>query len=346
MSRSPRPPSTGPITTTAPAPASPGAGGSGSGTLIDPQTLMRIKSLQMRARVAVEGFIKGIHRSPYHGFSVEFSEYREYTPGDDPRYLDWRLYARSDRYYVKRFEDETNLRCYLVLDTSRSMGYRSGAYSKSDYARTVAATIAYFLTTQRDAVGLLEFEDRITEYLPPRYRPGQLRRLFAALEREPKGRATDLAEPLEQIAATVRKRGLIILISDLLAPIDTLRNRLGYLRSRGHDVVVLRVVDPAELEFTFTTAAMFHDVESGRELYIDPGAARAEYLRRFTAHASAIERACVDLGIEYSLIRTDRPLELVLFDLLKARMRRGRRPGRRSALAWSGGKGGRGGERC
>ena len=185
---------------------------------------MRIKSLQIRARVAVEGFIKGIHRSPYHGFSVEFSEYREYSPGDDPRYLDWRLYARSDRYYVKRFEDETNLRCYLVVDTSRSMGYRSGPYSKSDYARTAAATIAYFLATQRDAVGLLLFEDRITEYLPARYRPGHLRRLMAALEREPAGRATNLVEPLEQIAATVRKRGLIILISDLLAPTDSLQD--------------------------------------------------------------------------------------------------------------------------
>src|SRR5271167_1466635 len=130
-------------------------------SLIDPRTLMRIKSLQMRARVAVEGFVKGIHRSPYHGFSVEFSEYRQYTPGDDLRYLDWRLFARSDRYYVKRFEDETNLRCYLVLDTSRSMGYRSGPYSKIDYARTVAATIAYFLAMQRDAVGVLLFEDRI-----------------------------------------------------------------------------------------------------------------------------------------------------------------------------------------
>src|SRR5262249_41006370 len=157
----------------------------------------------MRARVAVEGFIKGIHRSPYHGFSVEFSEYREYSPGDDPRYLDWKLYARSDRYYVKRFEDETNLRCYLVLDTSRSMGYRSPALEspKGDDARTVAATMVYFLSTQRDAVGRLEFEDKTTESLPPRYRPGQLRRLFAALEREPRGRATNLAEPLEQIAA-------------------------------------------------------------------------------------------------------------------------------------------------
>jgi len=299
--------------------------------LIDPHTLMRIKSLQIRARVAVEGFIKGIHRSPFHGFSVEFSEYREYSPGDDPRYLDWRLYARSDRYYVKRFEDETNLRCYLVVDTSRSMGYRSGSYSKSDYARTAAATIAYFLTTQRDAVGLLLFEDRITEYLPARYRPGHLRRMMAALEREPTGHATNLVEPLEQIAATVRKRGLIVLISDLLAPVDSLQTRLGYLRSRGHDVVVLRVLDPAEVGFTFTAPAMFHDVESGQEIYIDPTAARADYLRRFAAHAGLIERSCVDLGIEYQPITTDRPLELVLFDLIKARMRRGRRPGRRIA---------------
>src|SRR4051812_14209073 len=246
--------------TTSASPAGPSA------PLIDPPTLMRIKSLQMRAKLAVEGFIKGIHRSPYHGFSVEFSEYREYSPGDDPRFLDWRLFARSDRYYVKRFEDETNLRCYLVLDTSRSMGYRSGtgsgsepgSYTKGDYARTAAATIAYFLSTQRDAVGLITFEDRITEYVPPRYRPGHLRRLMAVLEREPLGRATDLEGPLEQIAATVRKRGLIVLISDLLAPTDSLRTRLGYLRSRGHDVIVLRILDPAEVEFPFTTPAMFH----------------------------------------------------------------------------------------
>ena len=319
-------------------PKTPGVGtGAGSAAaLIDPTTLMRIKSLQVRARVAVEGFLKGIHRSPYHGFSVEFSEYREYSPGDDPRYLDWRLYARSDRYYVKRFEDETNLRCYLVLDTSRSMGYGSGPYRKVDYARTAAATLAYFLSTQRDAVGLLTFEDQVTDYLPPRHRPGHLRRMFAMLEREPTGHATDLARPLDQIAATVRKRGLIVLISDLLAPSDTLRTRLGYLRARGHDVVVLRIIDPAEAEFRFTTPAMFRDVESGRELYVDPDGARAEYLRKFSAHAVEVERACVDLGVEYDTITTDRPLELVLFDLLKARERRGRRPGRRSAPARGG----------
>jgi uncharacterized protein (DUF58 family) len=298
---------------------------------------MRIKSLQVRAKVAVEGFIKGIHRSPYHGFSVEFTEYREYTPGDDPRYLDWRLFARSDRYYVKRFEDETNVRCHLLLDTSRSMGYTSGAYRKIDYARTAAATIAYFLAAQRDAVGLVTFEDTITDYLPPRHRPGHLRRLIGMLEREPEGRATDLAGPLERVAATVRKRGLIVLISDLLAPSDAVRTGLGYLASRGHDVVVLRTLDPAETTFDFETPSMFLDVESGRELYVDPEAAKADYLRKFSAHAAALERSCVELGIEFASIGTDRPLERVLFDLLKARMRLGRRPARRVAYRAGGG---------
>ena len=299
---------------------------------------MRIKSLQMRARVAVEGFLKGIHRSPYHGFSVEFSEYRQYSPGDDPRFLDWRLFARSDRYFVKRFEDETNLRCSIVLDTSRSMGYGSGPFTKSDYARTAAATLAYFLNTQRDAVGLVTFEDRVVEFLPPRHRPGHLRRLMAILDREPMGRATDLAGPLEEVAATLKKRGLVVLISDLLAPIDALRTRLGYLRARGHDVIVLRVLDPAELTFEFETPAMFHDLESGREIYVDPGSARAEYLRRFEEHAAGIAKACADLGIEYASVATDRPLEFVLFDFLKARERRGRRPGRREAPGRGGGR--------
>jgi len=293
---------------------------------------MRIKSLQLRARAAVEGFIKGIHRSTYHGFSVEFSEYRQYTPGDDPRYLDWRLFARTDRYYVKRFEDETNLRCHIVLDTSRSMNYRSLDYSKSQYARTAAATIAYFLTLQRDAVGLLTFEDRITDHLPPRHRPGHFRRLLAMLDREPAGRATDLAGPLEEIAATVKKRGLIVLLSDLLAPADTLRSRLGYLRSRGHEVTVLRILDPAELSFTFATPAMFQDLETARELYIDPAAARAGYLTRFATHAALVERACTDLRIDFRSITTDTPLELVLFNFLKARLRGAARPGRRGAL--------------
>ncbi len=301
------------------------------GDAIDPQALMRIKSLQLRARAAVEGFVKGLHRSPYHGFSVEFSEYRQYTPGDDPRYLDWKLFARSDRYHIKRFEDETNLRCTLVVDTSRSMTYGSGAYTKSDYARTLAATLATFLTRQRDAVGLITFEDAITQYLPPRHRPGHLARMIALLEREPQAKTTDLAKSLDQVAATVRKRGLVIIISDLLAPIELLQTRLGYLRATGHDVAVLRVLDPAEIEFPFDAPARFRDAESGRDVYIDPSSARSGYLTRFNAHAAAVRQSCDDLGIEFVAVRTDGALGAVLFDLLKTRMKRGRatirRPG-------------------
>ena len=253
---------------------------------------MRIKSLQMRARVVVEGFIKGIHRSPYHGFSVEFTEYRQYSPGDDPRYLDWRLYARTDRYYIKRFEDETNLRCHLVLDTSRSMGYRSGAYTKSDYARTAAATIAYFLSLQRDAVGLLHVRGSDQRLSAPAAPPRPSPPPDGVLEREPQGRATDLAAPLEQIAATVRKRGLIILISDLLAPIDALRTRLGYLRSRGHEVVVLRVLDPAEVEFRFETPGDVPRRRIGPRAVHRPGR-RPRGLRAAVRRASVGDRARV-----------------------------------------------------
>jgi uncharacterized protein (DUF58 family) len=289
---------------------------------------MRIKDLQLRAKVVVEGFFSGLHRSPYHGFSVEFTEYRQYTPGDDPRYLDWRLYARSDRYYVKRFEDETNLRCHLLVDQSRSMGFGSVGYDKAEYARTLAATLAYLLASQHDAVGVLSFDEKIAEYLPARYRPGHLHRLMMCLERPLAGKATDLTAPLEQIAATVTKRGMIVLISDLLAPVDRLRTNLAYLRLRGHEVLVLRLLDPAERDFTFRDPSMFHDLESGRQLYVDPAAARQQYLRRFGEHTAAVQRACDDLGIDFCQMTTDRPLELALFDFLHARQRRGRQAAR------------------
>ncbi|HEX5446479.1 MAG TPA: DUF58 domain-containing protein [Pirellulales bacterium] len=298
-------------------------------SFIDPAALMRIKNLQLRAKAVVEGVFSGLHRSPYHGFSVEFSEYRQYTSGDDLRFLDWRLFARSDRYYIKRFEDETNLRCYLLVDASRSMSFGSLAYDKGEYARTAAATLAYFLAAQRDAVGLVTFDERIQEYLPARYRPGQLHRIMLALGRALAGRATDLGVPLEQIARTASKRGLIVLISDLLAPIDALETQLGYLRSRGHDVMLMRVLDPAEIDFRFQNATQFEDLESGRQFYVDPPAARQRYLEQFAAHAAAIVRACNRLGIDYYQLATDRPLELALFDFLNSRLRRGRRSLRR-----------------
>jgi uncharacterized protein (DUF58 family) len=292
--------------------------------LIDPHALMRIRDLQLRAKVVVEGFFSGLHRSPYHGFSVEFSEYRQYSPGDDPRYLDWRLYARSDRYYVKRFEDETNLRCHLLVDLSRSMGFGSEGYTKAEYARTVAATLAYFLSAQHDAVGVLTFDERIADYLPARYRPGHLHRLMLCLERPLSGQGTDLAAPLEQIASTVTKRGLIVFVSDLLASIEHLQTKLAYLRLRGHEVIVLRVLDRAEQDFALGDPAIFHDLESGRQLYVDPAAVREQYLRRFGEHTTALQQACSELGIDFNQMTTDRPLELALFDFLHARQRRGR----------------------
>jgi uncharacterized protein (DUF58 family) len=299
---------------------------------LDPRVVMRIKNLELRARVVVEGFFAGIHRSPYHGFSVEFSEYRAYTPGDDPRYLDWRLFARSDRYSIKRFEDETNLHCYFVVDMSRSMAFGSAEYSKSDYARTLAASLAHFMHTQRDAVGLITFAADVADYLPPRHRAGQLRRLYGMLDRDPAGR-TDLSRPLERIAETVRKRGLVVLISDFLAPVDDFRTRLGYLRSRGHDVLVLQVLDPSELDLRFDVPQMYEDLESGRRLYIDPETGRSEYRRRFDAHAAALKQACLDHGVDFTRLTTDQPLEIAMFDLLNLRERRGRRVARRAGRA-------------
>src|SRR5262250_1924595 len=228
-------------------------------SFIDPQTLMSIRNLELRARVVVEGFWNGIHRSPYHGFSVEFTEYRQYTPDDDPRYLDWRVFARSDRYFIKKFEDETNLRCYLLSDHSRSMSYGSAGYTKSEYAATLAATLAYFLYLQGDAVGLLTFDEEIRDHLPARHRTGHLRHLMLALEKPAAGQATNLAAPLKRILEIVRKRGLLVLLSDFLAPIERLEPDLISLTACGHEAIVFQILDPAELSFSFGQSAMFQD---------------------------------------------------------------------------------------
>ena len=292
--------------------------------LISPTALMAIKNLELRARIVVEGFWHGIHRSPYHGFSVEFTEYRQYSPGDDTRYLDWRLYARTDRYYIKKFEDETNLRCHLLVDNSRSMDYGSRGYTKAQYANTLAATLAYFLYQQGDGVGVLTFDEQIREYLPARHRLGHLRHLMLALEKPSGGSATDLAAPLQRIVEIVRKRGLMVLISDLLAPIESLEKNLASLCACRHEVILFQIFDPAELVFDFEKAALFHDLESGRDLYIDPLLARRDYLQKLTAHNAAVQKICEAHGIACHRFTTDRPLELALFDFLRARQARGR----------------------
>jgi uncharacterized protein (DUF58 family) len=292
--------------------------------MIDPQALMRIRNLELRARSVVEGFWHGLHRSPYHGFSVEFTEYRSYSPGDDPRYLDWRLVARSDRYFIKKFEDETNLRCHLLVDLSRSMAYGSKGVTKAEYATTLAATFAYFLDQQGDAVGLFTFDEAVREYLPARHRPGQLRQLMLALERPVAGASTDLAAPLRRASELLRKRGLVVLISDLLAPADVLEAPLALLAAAGHEILIFQVLDPAELDFDFASAARFRDVESGRELYIEPALAREEYLRKFAAHDAALTSLTQRIGAHRRRLRTDEPLDIALFDFLKTRSERGR----------------------
>jgi uncharacterized protein (DUF58 family) len=290
--------------------------------MIDPVSLMKLKSMELRAKVVVEGFCKGVHRSPYHGFSVEFTEYRQYSPGDDPRYIDWRLYARSDRFYIKKFEDETNLRCHLLIDKSLSMGYGSTPYTKSQYAGTLAATLAYFLFTQGDAVGLATFDDQIRQFLPPRNRPGYLHRLMLALEAAPSGNATDLCKPLRRILEMLTKRGMIVLISDLLASIDQLETDLGYLCAGGHDVVLFHVLDPAELNFDFDSPALFQDMETGHDMYVDPPAALKSYKSMLDAHLTNTKSVCHKLGIDYHLFATNRPFDLALLDFLQHRIRR------------------------
>ena len=300
---------------------------------IDPTTLMRIKSLELRAKTVVEGFQNGLNRSPYHGFSVEFSEYRNYSEGDDPRYLDWKLYAKTDKHYIRLYEDETNLRCQLLLDLSHSMGFKSIDYSKVEYARTLVATLAHFLSAQRDAVGLMTFDERVNEFIPARYRVGHLRRLMVTLERKTAGTATDINSPLQEAADRLNKRGMVILVSDLLAPLESLQANLGFLRARGQEVVVFQILDPAEVSFDFEQESLFEDLETGKKVYVDPDAVREQYLEKFNQHQAAIRETCEKLGITYRCFMTDQPLELAMSEFLRARQGAAGASGRRTRAA-------------
>lgn len=309
-------------------------------TLIDPRSLMTIRNLELRAKVVVEGFWTGIHRSPYHGFSVEFTEYRQYTQDDDPRHLDWRVFARSDRYFIKKFEDETNLRCYLLTDQSRSMAYGSNGYTKAQYAATLAATLAYFLYLQGDAVGLLTFDRDIVDFLPARHRTGHLRQLMLTLEKPASGLGTDLAPPLKRIVEIVRKRGMVVVISDFLAPIERLEQDLIALTASGHELVVFQVLDPEEVNFDFTSNSIFEDLETGKDFFLEPATIQKDYRARLESHCSRLREVCERLGAGCHRLISNQPLELALFDLLSARMRRRanvRRFARQTGVASGGG---------
>ncbi len=289
---------------------------------MDPKVVMSIRSLELRAKVVVEGFRTGLNKSPRHGFSVEFSEYRQYAQGDDPRFLDWKLYARTDRSYIRLFEDETNLRCYIVADYSRSMSFGSLGYTKHDYGRTIAASLAWMLNRQGDAVGLSLFDERVRMVVPARYRPGQLRRIMVTLEEPTSGNETNPEHALEHAARRLNKRGFVVLISDLLAPVEQFEAGLKLLRGCGHDVVVFQVLDPVELNLKIDGPRLFEDLETKQKIYADPKDAEATFVKRITEHNDAVEATCKKLGAAFVRTVTNEPLEVTLTEFLHARRTR------------------------
>jgi uncharacterized protein (DUF58 family) len=290
---------------------------------IDMSAIMRMEDLQWRARRIVEGFHNGLHRSPRHGFSVEFSEYRPFSFGDDPRTIDWKLFARSDRYYIKKFEDETNRRCYLVVDQSLSMQYGTVGYQKLEYARTLAATLAYYWGLQRDAVGLVTFDRTIGDMLPARYRSGQLKRILSLLARNGSGESTNLVEPIRHLADLVRRRSLFVIISDFLVPPQPMQPVLSFLTARHHEVVLIQTLDPSETKWSHDKPVMVRDMESGKEVFVDPHTAATTYKKRFDAHQEAWSRMVKSLGMEWVTLQTKESIELALFELLRRQQRIG-----------------------
>jgi uncharacterized protein (DUF58 family) len=289
---------------------------------LDPAVIARIGSLELRARTIVEGFLSGLHRSPLKGFSVEFAEYRQYLPGDDLSTIDWKVYARSDRYYVKKYEEETNLRAHLLLDVSASMSYGSGAMTKRDYGSCLAASLAYLMNRQRDAAGLVTFDERILGWLPPSIRPGHLRALLVTLDRLPDGARTDAGRPLHQLADALATRGMVVLISDLLDEPARVIDGLKHFRFRGNDVLVFHVLDRSELTFPFDRPVRFRDLESGEEVIATPSEVRDEYLAGIRGLIETYRRELRTVGIDYQLLDTSEPLDRALLSYLAVRGRR------------------------
>ncbi|MGE4602549.1 MAG: DUF58 domain-containing protein [Planctomycetota bacterium] len=287
--------------------------------LLDPSSLAKISGLIVRARMIVEGSITGLHRSPFHGSSVEFAEHREYVPGDDIRYIDWKVFGRSDRYYIKQFEEETNLRVQLVLDASESMVYGSGAMSKLDYARTLAASLAYLILGQQDAVGALVFDEKIRAEAPISQRKGHLQDLVGVLAQQSGKDATDIGEVLGRVSDRLKRRCLIVLLTDLFDDKDGLVHGLRRLRHAGHDVLVIHVMDPDELNFPFTRMTLFEGLEDYPEQLADPEAVREAYLVEIREFMRELRRDFRNSGIQYQLADCSRAFDEVLRESLVRR---------------------------
>lgn len=286
---------------------------------LDPQALTRLSAVPLFSRKAMLGSVSGIHASPHRGASVEFAEYRRYVPGDDLRRLDWRAYGRSDRFYVKEFEADTNLRCCLVLDTSGSMSFGSGAHSKIQYARLLAGSLAYLAVQQGDAVGLTCVAESIVKTIPPRRTPSHLRGVFDHLEQvQPKGE-TQLAARLHELAETIRQRALIIILSDLFIDPPLLKKAFEHLRFRKHDVAVFHLLDPQELEFQFLRPMRFLDLEGGPSIFAEPNDIVDRYQRSLEEYLAALKQISLEAAIDYQRVRLDEDYEQVLSRFLVTR---------------------------
>jgi uncharacterized protein (DUF58 family) len=293
----------------------------GADRYLDPAVLARLGFNPLVARLVVEGFINGLHRSPFHGFSVEFADHREYVPGDDLKYLDWALYARTDHYYIKRYEEETNLRTYIVLDRSASMAFGTGGLTKWDYACFLSTCLAYLMIKQQDAVGLSLFGAQPGLVLPPRSRTSHLRQMMAVMINNPPAGATDVTTSLRAIVRNLKRRGLVVIISDLIDDPQKTLESIRLIGSHRHDVIVFHVQDANELEFGFDGATLFRDMETGEELEIDPTAVREAYLRQITELTEFYRKGLTEVGIDYQLINTRQPYDRALTAYLQRRVR-------------------------
>jgi uncharacterized protein (DUF58 family) len=290
---------------------------------LDPDALARMGSLELVARRVVEGFLAGRHRSPYHGFSVEYLDHRAYSPGDEIRSLDWKLLARTDKYYIKLFQDETNLRAHVLLDCSRSMGFASGGLSKLAYAGYLAAALSYLMLHQNDAVGLVLFDSEVRQYLEPRARSTHFHRILDLLDQPTAGGDTDVGVVLHQVAARIRRRGLVILLSDLLDDVRSIVSGLQHFRHDGHEMIVFQILDGAELTLPHDRPVRFRDMEGPGHLVANPGAVRAAYLRRLNHFLETLRTACAEADVTYRLADTRQPYDAFLAAYLDKRSRMG-----------------------
>jgi uncharacterized protein (DUF58 family) len=290
---------------------------------LDPAVLGRIGNLELLARTVVDGFLTGLHRSPYLGFSMDFAEHRPYMPGDDIRRIDWRLFARTDRHYIKLFEADTNANFSVLLDLSASMSYGSHSLTKLDYGRYLAACLSFFSSRQRDRVGLVTFDHEIVDYVPPAMK--HLDTILHTLDRAQAGRAGSLRRPMLQITEMLRRKGILVVVSDFYEEPDAVLDALGPLRARGHDVIVFHVMDPYELDFPFEEASGFEDLETGEQIPVIPEKLRDDYLNLVREHVGTLEKRLADTRIDYTLLDTSKPLDLALFRYLLARERLGRK---------------------